>query len=78
LNSANRKTVESLEERLLRIEMQERSRSIDLRVVMMELQSFQIDILKRFEELDKRMNDGLFGLAVKCDKMERAVQRFKP
>ena len=77
-NAETRKTIESLERRLLDIELAERSRSIDLRVVMRDLQRFQVELYKKFEDLDKKMDDGLFGLGVKCEKMERAVMKYKP
>ena len=73
-----RKTVEALENRLIELEIHERSRSIDLRVIMRELQSFQIDIYKRFEELEKHVDDSLVSLAIKCDKMEKVVLKYKP
>ncbi|KAL2919844.1 hypothetical protein HK105_200761 [Polyrhizophydium stewartii] len=78
VNLESRKTIESLESRLLELELNERVRSIDLRVVMRDLQSFQIDMYKRFEDLEKRVEDGLVSLGAKCDKMEKAVAKYKP
>eukprot|EP00842_Homolaphlyctis_polyrhiza_P001576 jgi/Hompol1/2419/HPOL_001810-RA len=77
-NVEARKTVEALERRLIELELNERSRSIDLRVIMRDLQGFQIEILKKFEELDKKVDDNLVSLAQRCDKMEKAVVKYKP
>ncbi|KAI8926729.1 hypothetical protein BC831DRAFT_455220 [Entophlyctis helioformis] len=77
-NIETRKTIEALERRLLEIELHERARSIDLRVVMRDLQTFQIDMYKRFEELDRRVEDGLVALSQKCERMEKAVTKYKP
>lgn len=84
-NAESRKTIESLERRLLDIELSERSRSIDLRIIMRDLQGFQVEMYKKFDDLEKKMDDGinfiiigLFGLGVKCEKMERAVLKYRP
>lgn len=58
--------------------MAERTRSIDLRVIMRDMQGFQMEMHRKFEDLEKKMDDGLFGLGVKCEKMERAVLKYKP
>ena len=44
---------------------------------MRDLQTFQIDMFKKFEELDKKMDDGIAGLATKCEKMEKAVLKYR-
>lgn len=76
-NQEMRKTVESLEYRLLEVERNERTRSIDLRVAMRDFQHFQISLFKKFEDLDKKVDDGLIGLALKCEKMEKMVSKYK-
>lgn len=38
---------------------------------------FQVSIIKRMEELDQKVESGLIGLAIKCDKMERLVAKYK-
>ncbi|EGF84076.1 hypothetical protein BATDEDRAFT_85450 [Batrachochytrium dendrobatidis JAM81] len=78
VNVESRKTIESLEKRLLELELNERARSIDLRVIMRDLQFFQLEMHKTMEELQKKVDDGLVSLALKCDKMERAVVKYKP
>ncbi len=75
-NFEQRKTIDALEKRLLEVERNERSRSIDLRVIMRELQGFQVAMIKRMEDLDKKVDDGLVGLAVKCEKMEKMVAKY--
>ncbi|KAJ3025586.1 hypothetical protein HK097_006653 [Rhizophlyctis rosea] len=76
-NQQARNTIEQLEERLLDLELRERARSIDLRVVMERLQVFQVDIYKRLEGMEKKVDETLAGLSVKCDKMEKLVNRYK-
>lgn len=44
---------------------------------MERLQAFQVDIYKRLELMEKKVDDTLSGLAVKCDKMEKVVARYK-
>ncbi|KAJ3305115.1 hypothetical protein HDV03_002042 [Kappamyces sp. JEL0829] len=75
-NLETRKTVESLEQRLLEVERNERTRSIDLKVAMRDFQIFQISMIKKMEELDQKVDQGLIGLAVKCEKMERLVAKY--
>jgi hypothetical protein len=75
-NLEQRKTIDAIEKRLLEVERNERARSIDLRVIMRELQAFQVVMLKRMEELDKKVDDGLVGLAFKCEKMEKLVVKY--
>ncbi|KAI9096601.1 hypothetical protein DFS34DRAFT_650694 [Phlyctochytrium arcticum] len=70
-------TMAELEQRLVEIELRERARSIDLRVIMDRLQGFQVDIYKRLENMEKKVDETMAGLAVKCDKMERVVARYK-
>ncbi|KND01371.1 uncharacterized protein SPPG_03184 [Spizellomyces punctatus DAOM BR117] len=76
-NLKTKHTMQGLEQRLLELELRERARSIDLRVIMDRLQSFQVDIYKRLEGMEKKVDDTLAGLAVKCDKMEKVVARYK-
>ncbi|KAJ3045564.1 hypothetical protein HDV00_009221 [Rhizophlyctis rosea] len=76
-NQEARNTIEQLEERLLDLELKERARSIDLRVVMERLQVFQVDIYKRLEGMEKKVDETLASLSVKCDKMEKLVNRYK-
>ncbi|KAI8915901.1 hypothetical protein EDD86DRAFT_185877 [Gorgonomyces haynaldii] len=75
-NTETRRNVEALERRLLELELNERARSIDLRVLMRDMQMFQVDLYKKFEDLEKKVEDGLFGLATKCEKMEKAVLKY--
>lgn len=44
---------------------------------MRDFQMFQISMLKKFEDLDKKVDEGLLGLAYKCDRMEKLVQKYK-
>jgi hypothetical protein len=76
VNLEQRMVIDSLEKRLLEVERNERTRSIDLRVIMRELQGFQLIMIKRMDDLDKKVDDGLGGLAVKCEKMERIVDKY--
>ncbi|KAI8817168.1 uncharacterized protein EV422DRAFT_551520 [Fimicolochytrium jonesii] len=70
-------TIQDLEQRLLELELKERARSIDLRVIMDRLQVFQVDVYKRLEAMDKKVDETLAGLAVKCERMEKVVARYK-
>jgi hypothetical protein len=71
------KTVESVENRLLELEMAERARSIDMKACMTELTQFQLEYYKRLEQMEKKLDEALVGLAAKCDKLEKVVQRYK-
>ncbi|KAI8901182.1 hypothetical protein BC833DRAFT_174635 [Globomyces pollinis-pini] len=77
INIESRKTIEALEKRLVELEGSERTRSIDLKVIMRDFQGFQVMMMKKFEELDKKVDDGLVGLAYKCEKMEKLVTKYK-
>ena len=44
---------------------------------MRDFQIFQVGILKRMEELDQKVDNGLIGLAAKCEKMEKLVSKYK-
>ncbi|KAJ3176318.1 hypothetical protein HDU87_005360 [Geranomyces variabilis] len=70
-------TIQDLEQRLLELELRERARSIDLRVIMDRLQVFQVDIYKRLESMEKRVDETLVGLATKCTAMEKVVGKYK-
>jgi hypothetical protein len=43
----------------------ERSRSIDIRIIMRDLQTFQIDMFRKFEILEKSMEDGLIFIELR-------------
>ena len=43
---------------------------------MERLQVFQVDIYKRLEGMEKKVDETLAGLSVKCDKMEKLVNRY--
>jgi hypothetical protein len=75
-NVEQRLTIDAIEKRLLEVERNERTRSIDLRMIMRELQGFQVHMTKRMEDIDKKVDDGLIGLGVKCEKMERMVLKY--
>ena len=45
---------------------------------MRDLQTFQIDMYKRMNGLEKNVEDGLVQLAMKCDKMEKIVSKYIP
>ncbi|KAH6595120.1 hypothetical protein BASA50_006106 [Batrachochytrium salamandrivorans] len=57
VNMESRKTIESLERRLMELELNERARSIDIRVIMRELQFFQVEIHKTFDDLEKKVDE---------------------
>ncbi|KAJ3313021.1 hypothetical protein HDV04_002310 [Boothiomyces sp. JEL0838] len=76
-NIETRKTIEALEKRLLKVEINERSRSIDLSIVMRDFLGYSVMMMKKFEELDKKVDEGLVSLAAKCDKMEKTVLKYK-
>ncbi|KAI8801194.1 hypothetical protein BJ742DRAFT_716155 [Cladochytrium replicatum] len=69
-------TILALEERLAQLELEERARSVDLRVIMTKLQTFQVDSFKRLESLDKRVDDLILKLDARCERMEKVVARF--
>ena len=71
------RTVEELERKLLELEMKERARSIDIKSIMTNLQEFQLDYFKRLEELESKLDKNLTVLSIKCDKLEKVVQRYK-
>ena len=70
-------TVERLERKLLELEMRERARSIDIKNLMGELTGFQVEYYKRLEDLERKLDQTLAGLALKCDKLEKVVVRYK-
>ena len=71
------RTIENLERRLMELEMRERARSIDIKGLVTELQGFQIEYYKRLEDLEVKVNQTLEGLGVKCDKLEKIVERYR-
>ncbi|KAJ3122230.1 hypothetical protein HK098_002998 [Nowakowskiella sp. JEL0407] len=68
--------LEALENRLILLETQERARSIDIRVIMETLQQFQIDMMKKIDVLEKKVEEGVTKLDAKCDRMEKVVAKF--
>ncbi|KAI9011390.1 hypothetical protein BC832DRAFT_590617 [Gaertneriomyces semiglobifer] len=70
-------TIEHLEQRLLELELHERGRSIDLRVVMERLQGFQLDMTKRLEVMEKKTDETIVALSTKIDKMDKMAARYK-
>ncbi|KAJ3275901.1 hypothetical protein HDV01_006767 [Terramyces sp. JEL0728] len=76
-NIESKKSIEALEKRLLKVEINERSRSIDLSVVMRDFLGYSVMMMKKFEELDKKVDEGLVSLSAKCDKMEKTVLKYK-
>jgi hypothetical protein len=66
-----------LERKLLELEMRERARSIDIKNLMGELTEFQVEYYKRLEDLELKLDQTLAGLAIKCDKLEKVVVRYK-
>ncbi|KAI9366712.1 hypothetical protein DFJ73DRAFT_653859 [Zopfochytrium polystomum] len=76
-NQQTRQTIESLEEQLILLEQMERARSIDLKTVMEQLQACQLDFHKRFELLDKKVDDVAAKLDTKCERLERSMARLR-
>ncbi|KAJ3411831.1 hypothetical protein HDV05_001673 [Chytridiales sp. JEL 0842] len=76
-NTNTQRTIENLEEQLIKLELLERTRSIDLKAVMDSLQSFQLDFQKKFEGLEKRVDETTVKLDKKCEKLEKAMARFR-
>ncbi|KAI8846978.1 hypothetical protein BC829DRAFT_444977 [Chytridium lagenaria] len=54
-NLTSQKTIEGLEEQILKLEQMERMRSIDLKSVMENLLSFQLEMQKRLDGLRKSL-----------------------
>ncbi|KAI8840977.1 hypothetical protein BJ741DRAFT_594939 [Chytriomyces cf. hyalinus JEL632] len=76
INAAD-KTMESLEQQIMQLELLERTRSIDLKMVMENLQSFQLDFHKRFEYLDKKVDEMTAKVDAKCERLNATLQRYK-
>ncbi|KAJ1342816.1 hypothetical protein BSLG_002635 [Batrachochytrium salamandrivorans] len=74
VNMESRKTIESLERRLMELELNERARSIDIRVIMRELQFFQVEIHKTFDDLEKKVDEGLVSLALKQSALDNGSE----
>ncbi|KAJ3093745.1 hypothetical protein HDU96_002054, partial [Phlyctochytrium bullatum] len=71
------KTNEGLEEQSLKLEQLERTRSIDLKAVMEGLQSFQLEIQKRLDELDRKFFETTQKIEPKCDRLEKTLARYR-
>lgn len=71
------RTLELLEKRLIELEMRERARSIDIKVLMEELKSFQIEYYGRLEAMEKKLDEKLEGLQSKCERLAGVVVRYK-
>ncbi len=71
------RTLELLEKRLLELELRERARSIDIKVLMEELKSFQIEYYGRLEIMEKKLDEKLEGLQSKCERLASVVVRYK-
>ena len=63
--------------KLIELERNERTRSIDLKLIMRELQGFQVNMLQKLAVFEKQVEDGLKGLTVKCTKLEQIVSKYK-
>ncbi|KAI9344935.1 hypothetical protein BDR26DRAFT_856966 [Obelidium mucronatum] len=71
------KTIEALEQQIVQLELLERTRSIDLKMVMEGLFSFQVEYQKKFEALDKKVEEMASRLDSKCDRLNATLQRYK-
>ncbi|KAJ3113695.1 hypothetical protein HDU96_003060 [Phlyctochytrium bullatum] len=76
-NIPTNKTIEGLEEQILKLEQLERTRSIDLKAVMEGLQSFQLEIQKRLDELDRKFFETTQKIETKCDRLEKTLARYR-
>ncbi|KAJ3376498.1 hypothetical protein HDU92_000265, partial [Lobulomyces angularis] len=65
--------LETLEEQLIELEIRERARSIDIKVIMERLQFLQMDMFKKLDLLDKKVEENFAKLDMKCDKMEKII-----
>ncbi|KAI8612722.1 hypothetical protein BC830DRAFT_1231006 [Chytriomyces sp. MP71] len=74
---ATEMTIEALEQQILQLESLERTRSIDLKTVMENLQAFQVDFTKKMEFLDKKVDEMTAKVDVKCDRLNATLQRYK-
>ncbi|KAJ3095007.1 hypothetical protein HDU97_007354 [Phlyctochytrium planicorne] len=76
-NTTSRKTIEALEEQILKLEQLERTRSIDLKGVMEGLQAFQLEVQKRMENLERKFEETTSKIDSKCDKLEKTLARYR-
>ncbi|KAJ3058943.1 hypothetical protein BCR33DRAFT_712754 [Rhizoclosmatium globosum] len=70
-------TIEALEQQIVQLELLERARSIDLKMVMENLLSFQTEFQKKFEALDKKVGEMSNRLDQKAERLSATLQRFK-
>ncbi|KAJ1562027.1 hypothetical protein HK096_002397 [Nowakowskiella sp. JEL0078] len=70
-NNQLRVNVADLESQLQNLELQERARSIDLRVLMETFLKFQQDMMKKIDSLEKKVEEGVTKLDAKCDRLEK-------
>ena len=70
-------SVAELEMKLIELERNERTRSIDLKLIMQELQGFQVSMLTKLTTFEKQVEDGLKVLTQKCTKLEQTVSKYK-
>ena len=73
----DRSSVTALEVRLLELEINERARSIDVRAIMTKMQDLQLDIFKRLEAMDKKVDQNAHELSWKCEKSEAALKKYR-
>ena len=76
-NKPSYTSIAELEMKLIELERNERTRSIDLKLIMQELQGFQVAMLTKLGTFEKQVEDGLKGLTTKCSKLEQVVAKYK-
>ncbi|TPX47513.1 hypothetical protein SeMB42_g02265 [Synchytrium endobioticum] len=73
----DKSSVAALEARLLELELHERARSIDIRAIMEKMQALQLDMFKKLEATDKKVDQNAHELSWKCEKSEAALKKYR-
>lgn len=75
-NKVIKTSIESLEQQLLELEIRERARSIDISLIMDRLQHFQVYMFRKLDELDKKVDETHTKMEIRCQKLEKTVNRY--
>ncbi|TPX37604.1 hypothetical protein SmJEL517_g00499 [Synchytrium microbalum] len=74
-SNLDKSSITALEQRLLELELHERARSIDIRAIMEKMQTLQLDMFKKLEAMDKKVDQNAHELSWKCEKSEAALKK---
>ena len=69
--------VEALEAQLVQLEIRDHARTMQTRAISDKLNSFQAEMLKSLEQVDKKIDDTFSHLDEKCQRLEKLLQKYK-